>query len=100
MGHAKAILQAKDPSALAKEIASQGLNVRQAEEAARRSHGKPKPKAPTTSRRDPELDAIEAQLADTLGLQVAIEAKGRRGTVTLKFSDLDQLDAIIARLQG
>ncbi len=100
LGHAKAVLQAKDPSALAKEIAAHGLNVRQAEEAARKSHGKPKPKAPANSRRDPELDAIEAQLSDSLGLQVAIEAKGRKGSVTLKFSDLDQLDAIIARLQG
>jgi ParB family chromosome partitioning protein len=100
LGHAKAVMQAKDPSALAKEIAAQGLTVRQAEEAARRSQGIAAPKPQAASRRDPELDALEAQLAEALGIQVAIEARGKRGTVTLKFSDLDQLDTIIARLQG
>jgi ParB family chromosome partitioning protein len=100
LGHAKAVMQAKDPSALAKEIAAQGLTVRQAEEAARRSQGITAPKPQAASRRDPELDALEAQLGEALGLQVAIEARGKRGTVTLKFSDLDQLDTIIARLQG
>ncbi|TPE63302.1 ParB/RepB/Spo0J family partition protein [Sandaracinobacter neustonicus] len=100
LGHAKAVMQAKDPSALAKDIAAQGLTVRQAEEAARRSQGITAPKAQASSRRDPELDALESQLSDSLGLQVAIEARGKRGTVTLRFSDLDQLDSIIARLQG
>jgi ParB family transcriptional regulator, chromosome partitioning protein len=99
LGHAKAVMQARDPSALAKEIASRGLTVRQAEEAARRSVGLKTPRPTSLNRRDPELDALEAQLSDTLGIQVAIEARGKRGTVTLKFSDLDQLDSIIARLQ-
>lgn len=100
LGHAKAVMQAKDPSALAKEIAAQGLTVRQAEEAARRSQGIAAPKPHAATRRDPELDALEAQLGEALGIQVSIEARGKRGTVTLKFSDLDQLDTIIARLQG
>lgn len=100
LGHAKAVMQAKDPSGLAKEIAAQGLTVRQAEEAARRSQGITAPKPQASSRRDPELDALEAQLGEALGIQVSIEARGKRGTITLKFSDLDQLDTIIARLQG
>jgi ParB family chromosome partitioning protein len=100
LGHAKAVMQAKDPSALAKEIAAQGLTVRNAEEAARRSQGITASKSTNSARRDPELDALESQLSEALGLQVAIEARGKRGTVTLRFSDLDQLDSIIARLQG
>ncbi len=100
LGHAKAVMQAKDPSALAKEIAAHGLTVRQAEDAARRSQGLTAPKPQSSSRRDPELDALEAQLGEALGIQVSIEARGKRGTVTLKFSDLDQLDTIIARLQS
>lgn len=100
LGHAKAVMQAKDPSALAKEIAAQGLTVRQAEEAARRSQGNAAPKPAAPSRRDPELDALESQLSEALGMQVAIEARGKRGTVTLRFSDLDQLDAIIGKLQA
>jgi ParB family chromosome partitioning protein len=100
LGHAKAVMQAKDPSALAKEIAAQGLTVRQAEEAARKSQGNSAPKASQPARRDPELDALESQLSEALGILVAIEARGKRGTVTLKFSDLDQLDSIIAKLQA
>jgi ParB family chromosome partitioning protein len=103
LGHAKAVLAAKDPSALAKEIAGRGLNVRQAEEAARRSHAAPEAKvvekAPVV-RRDADLEALEYQLSEALGLPVSIEARGKRGTVTVKFSDLDQLDSIIAKLQS
>jgi len=104
LGHAKAVLQAKDASALAKDIASRGLNVRQAEEAARRSHIAREPRRapgqPASTRRDADLEALEGQLSETLGLPVTIEARGKRGSVTVKFSDLDQLDNIIAKLQS
>ncbi len=101
VGHAKAVLQGRDPGALAKEIAARGLTVRQAEEAARKSHMAKTPKARAqAAKRDADLAALEAQLSEGLGLQVAIEARGKRGTVTVKFSDLDQLDRIIEKLQG
>lgn len=101
VGHAKAVLQGRDPGALAKEIAARGLTVRQAEEAARKSHLVRSPKAKNAAaKRDADLAALESQLSETLGLQVAIEARGKRGTVTVKFSDLDQLDRIIEKLQG
>ncbi|MBS3960343.1 MAG: ParB/RepB/Spo0J family partition protein [Sandarakinorhabdus sp.] len=104
LGHAKAVLQARNASALAKEIAARGLNVRQAEEAARRSHIAPDPQksagGPVSARRDADLEALEGQLSESLGLPVTIRAHGKRGSVTVKFSDLDQLDNVIAKLQG
>ena len=102
VGHAKAALQAKDPGALAKEIAARGLTVRQAEEAARKSHAAtaPKPAKSSPAQRDADLEMLEGQLSEALGLQVAIEARGKRGSVTIRFSDLDQLDTIIEKLQG
>ncbi len=102
LGHAKAVLAAKDPSALAKEIAARGLNVRQAEDAARKSHVVAEPRRQVTpvQRRDADLEALEGQLSEVLGLPVSIEARGKRGSVTVKFSDLDQLDSIIAKLQS
>jgi ParB family chromosome partitioning protein len=103
LGHAKAVLQAKDPSALAKEIAARGLNVRQAEDAARKSHAAAEPRKPErtpVARRDADLEALEYQLSEALGLPVSIEARGKRGQVTVRFSDLDQLDSIIAKLQS
>jgi ParB family chromosome partitioning protein len=101
VGHAKAVLQAKDPGALAKEIAARGLTVRQAEDAARKSHAATAPKLAKSSpaQRDADLEMLESQISEALGLQVAIEARGKRGSVTIKFSDLDQLDTIIEKLQ-
>jgi ParB family chromosome partitioning protein len=102
IGHAKAILAAKDPAQLAKEIAARGLTVRQAEEAARKSHETKTPRSRMTApqKRDADLEALELQLSEALGLPVSIEARGKRGQVTVKFSDLDQLDSIIAKLQA
>ena len=107
MGHAKAALGAADPLALANEIVARGWSVRQAEEAARRSHrpaGDPSQAraaaAPAAEPKDADTEALEYQLSDTLGLPVAIEAKGGKGSITIRFSDLDQLDSVIARLQG
>ena len=108
-GHAKAILAAADPPALAAEAVARGWTVRQTEAAARRSH---QPAAPAAGAqmagassnrqapKDADTEALEYQLSDTLGLPVAIEAVGGKGCLTIRFSDLDQLDAIIARLQG
>jgi ParB family chromosome partitioning protein len=102
LGHAKVLLQVKDPAALARQIAAEGLNVRQAEAAARRSLSEARGGKPpiAQAKRDHELESLGAQLSDHLGLKVAIEARGRRGVVTLKFSDLDQLDHIVAKLQS
>lgn len=101
VGHAKAALQAKDPGLLAKEIAARGLTVRQAEEAARKSHAATAPKIARSApaQRDADLEMLESQISEALGLQVAIEARGKRGSVTIRFSDLDQLDTIIEKLQ-
>lgn len=102
VGHAKAVLQASNPEELAQRIVAEGLNVRQAEDAARKSHENRSQTDRTLRKtsRDPDLEMLEDQLQDALGLAVSIKAKGNRGSVTLKFTDLDQLDAIIGRLQG
>jgi ParB family chromosome partitioning protein len=101
VGHAKAVLQAKDPAGLAREIAARGLTVRQAEEAARKSNLAQAAKiARTSGQKNPDLEMLESQLSETLGLKVSIDARGRRGTVTVKFSDLDQLDTIVEKLQA
>ena len=47
----------------------------------------------------PTPRGLEGQISESLGLQVSIEARGKRGSVTIKFSDLDQLDTIIEKLQ-
>lgn len=101
VGHAKAALAAKDPSALAKEIAERGLTVRQAEEAARRSHDTPRtPRSRESGNRDADVEALEERLSEAVGLKVAIAPKGSAGTITIRYSDLDQLDSVVGKLTG
>ena len=104
MGHARAVAAAPDPEALAKEIIRNGLSVRQAEERARREktgsrQARPKPAA-NGAPVDADLQALERQLGDILGLKVQVSNKGQGGSVTLHYSSLDQLDMICQRLSG
>ena len=105
MGHARAILTAPDPESLAREIVDKGLSVRQA--AALAKHAKPRAVAAAPSpagrhdgRKDADLEALERQLGDMLGLKVRVANDGNRGTVTLHYASLDQLDLICQRLSG
>jgi len=106
MGHARAVATAPDPEALTREIIRKGLSVRQTEEEARRGKLNPRARsgeAPGSNGRsaaDADLQALERQLGDMLGLKVQVVHKGRGGAVTLHYSSLDQLDMICQRLSG
>jgi ParB family chromosome partitioning protein len=108
MGHARAVATAEDPEGLTREIVANGLSVRQTEERARREKTRPGPGADTgrvsarnaAKAADPDLDALERQLGDILGLKVQVSHKGQGGAVTLQYSSLDQLDMICQRLSG
>jgi ParB family chromosome partitioning protein len=108
MGHARAVATAPEPEELTKEIIAKGLSVRQAEERARREKVRPGPGADigrASARNaakpvDADLDALERQLGDILGLKVQVSHKGQGGAVLLHYSSLDQLDMICQRLSG
>jgi ParB family chromosome partitioning protein len=108
MGHARAVAAAPDPEALTREIVAKGLSVRQAEDRARREKSQPGPGADigrASARNaakavDADLEALERQLGDILGLKVQVTHKGQGGTVTLHYSSLDQLDMVCQRLSG
>lgn len=117
MGHARALLMAKDPELLAQQIVEIGLSVRQAEdrakgvvprelmddghdEAALVSRPKQRPQ-----RRSPEKSndvlQLENMLADSLGLKVAIDTRSAQaGEVVISYETLSQLDEILRRLGG
>jgi ParB family chromosome partitioning protein len=99
-GHARALLAAPNPEALAMQVVDRGLNVRQTEALAAA-----KPRDPATPERpqaaaSPEVVALERQLSDRLGLKIAIRQAGRGGQVTIHYRDLDQLDGVIRLLQA
>jgi ParB family chromosome partitioning protein len=108
MGHARAVATSEDPEELTRQIVAKGLSVRQAEERARREKNRPGPGADigrASARNagkafDADLEALERQLGDILGLKVQVTHKGQGGSVILNYSSLDQLDMVCQRLSG
>jgi ParB family chromosome partitioning protein len=96
-GHARALLAAADPAALAAEVVRRGLNVRATERLVQR-----RAEAPRATRRQPrdtDTLALERELGAVLGLRVTLEPKKRGGSLTLHYASLDQLDGILRLLR-
>ena len=96
-GHARALLGAPDPAALAVEVMRRGLNVRATETLVRRRAAQPQPRKRPT--RDADTAVLEQELATTLGLRVTLAPKRRGGSLTLHYASLDQLDQVLALLR-
>jgi ParB family chromosome partitioning protein len=100
MGHARALVTAPDPVALAEEVVRRGLSVRETEKLAKAGRA-PRNRAGAASYKgQADIAALERQLGDLLGLKVAIRHSAAGGSVTLGYSSLDQLDMICQRLSG
>ena len=99
MGHARALLPlpAGQQSEAAHEIVRRGLSVREAEAMAARLL---KPKITNASKPDRDVTRLVEELADKLGAGVSLKAnKKGRGTLSIHFASLDQLDGILKRIQ-
>ena len=101
-GHARALITAPDPAALADQIMAEGLNVRQAEALARRAADGPKARKPgatsTGGEGSADVVALEQDLADALGLKVQLADRGGKGELTINYGSLEQLDDLCRRL--
>ncbi|NBC34728.1 MAG: ParB/RepB/Spo0J family partition protein [Alphaproteobacteria bacterium] len=112
-GHARALLGAGDPVALAERIVDKGLTVRDVEAAVRQESavatgetGAParqaprrRAKGPAQAEPDPNTVALEEEASSVLGLKVSIKETGRQsGTLTIHYGTLDQLDDVLRRL--
>jgi ParB family chromosome partitioning protein len=103
MGHARALAGAPNAEALARRIVAEGLSVRATEQLAAGERGKPvRPRhalAPASTP-DANADALELQLAESLGMPVALSVApgGESGSLTIRFASLDQLDWLCAKL--
>ena len=103
MGHARALLGARDVEGLAEQVVARGLSVRDTEKLTRDAKGsKPDGRTRDREQRAPDADiaALERQLADLLGVAVRVSHGPDGGTLTLGYSTLDQLDMLCQRLTG
>jgi len=102
-GHARTLITAGDPMALAQEIMTRGLSVREAEALSQQGVAKPaKTKLGATPMpRDADIVALEKRLSDSLGLKVALAYKlDGSGTLQINYRSLEQLDTVLALLTG
>ena len=99
-GHARAILSAQNPEALARRAVDQGLTVRDVERMVQNETASPTAaaKAPKPDK-DADTRALEKALSDVIGLDVSIDHKAGGGTLSIQYKTLEQLDALCRRLR-
>ena len=99
-GHARALVTAENPTAIARRIIEKDLSVREVEALMREKTAKP-----TKPRAEPEKDAdtraLEGDLSATLKMRVQIRHAGHDGgQMIITYRDLDQLDQLCQVLGG
>lgn len=104
-GHARALLGAEDPEALAKRAVAENLSVRAVEALARKPGAAAAPKksggrSGGNSGKDPDTLALESDVAASLGLEVDIRHADEGGEVRISYKSLEQLDDLCRRLTG
>ena len=102
-GHARALLNAKNPEALAHQVITKGLNVRQTEKLAM-TEGEKQARKPAQQKETPvykkdnDIMVLENELSSMLKTQVSIKWTGKGGEVVIAYDGLDKLDLILQRL--
>jgi len=97
MGHARALIGVPNAVDLADEIINKKLSVREIE----RNTSKYKKTKSKRILKDPNIVDLEKELSEKIGLKTSIHfnEQGSSGSITLYYSDLDQLDDIMKRLK-
>jgi ParB family chromosome partitioning protein len=101
-GHARMLVGDANAAELAEEIVARNLNVRQVEAMARERAGQSGKKAARQARgsaaKNADVLAFEKRVSDATGLVVTIDHRDDRGTLTIRYSSLEQLDDLVQRL--
>ena len=99
MGHARAILSLSpiDQAMMCQKIVNQKLTVREVEKEV--SEGTTKKPTPKQSK-DHDIKRLENELSERFGTNISISHKqSGKGSINFKYSNLDELDRIIAKLK-
>ncbi|HJO35214.1 MAG TPA: ParB/RepB/Spo0J family partition protein [Gammaproteobacteria bacterium] len=96
MGHGRALLglSGEHQCAAARQAAVRQLSVRQTEALVRRLARGPKPVPPA----DPDVQQLERRLAALLAAPVELRHRGGKGTITIRYHSLEELDGVLHRL--
>ncbi|MFN9926621.1 MAG: ParB/RepB/Spo0J family partition protein [Phenylobacterium sp.] len=98
-GHARALLGAASPEALAEAVVARGLSVRQTEALVRGGGVTPrKGSGPRKAAKDADTAALESDLEDALGMSVDVADRGGVGEIRIRYASLEQLDELCRRL--
>ncbi len=102
-GHARALITADNPIALAREAVARGLSVREMEALARAAQTNPqKGGRKASAPKDIDTMRLEKDIAAALGCKVSIDPDGgerESGKIVIHYKDVDQFDDILHRLQ-
>ena len=100
-GHARALVVAEDPSAIAQTAVNLSLSVRQTEELVKRSATGGTDAGGGKNRKDANTRVLEASLSAALRAKVSIDLsrKGESGRVVVGFKNLEHLDELCAALR-
>ena len=101
-GHARLLLNCKDPDELVKIIQKNKLSVREAENIANDKKNQKKKKLKDISfykgGKDPDLIRLELKIERILKLKVKINIGDVDNNITIKFNNMDEFDYLIAIL--
>lgn len=100
-GHARALITADDPMALARVVIGKGLSVRQTEALAKSGlSARKRDRRPST--KDSDTRALEADLSANLNMKVSIDHKAgtESGQISIAYSSLDDLDDLCRLLSA
>lgn len=100
-GHARAMLTAEDPIALARLAVKKGLSVRDVERMAKTPKEKGSVSAPREAK-DADTALLEKDLKAALGMTVSIDHTpgGETGTLQIRYKSLEELDEVCRRLSA
>ena len=99
-GHARALVTCDNPLALAKQIISQGLSVRDAELLAKKVSLKEAKTKNKTNEKPADTIILESDLSAALKMKVSInhEEGKEKGLLSITYKTLDELDRICEKL--
>ncbi len=101
-GHARSLITAKDPVALAKKVIAGDLSVRDTEKLVRKAAAPPDSDRPSrksarkSTEKTADTRALEGDLSANLGMKVSVDHQdgSENGVITIAYKTLDELDEL------